>query len=214
MSHFFVPLVYLTKKSKVLLRDKKLKSPKKTINGTLTLISIQIFYFYRNLPGEISYKAWKYVDRFLADEKGDHAILVDRANYKCYKDSHRGKYSDLDKAFRITDDDLVSGLNSWYIFMYSVVHKSLNKFLLECLQHGIINHFKTLYRDSRNAPARESAKVLTMYILSAGFYVWLTSIGVACVVFVLEHIHKRVIQLQESASQFFHEIIKGFSLKL
>lgn len=108
-------------------------------------------------------------------------------------------HSDISKRVRMTDDDLTTGVNTWYILMYSVVQNSVNKFLLECHQYGIIVHFQNMrnyifIEPEEVIPEKETAKVLTVYMLSAGFYVWLASIGIACVVFVLEHIYKRASQ--------------------
>lgn len=135
--------------------------------------------------------------RLKADEGAEHAFITDRTFFKCMKTLQPGIYQIIDKANRMTDDDLVSGLNTWYTTKNSVVHNSLNKFLLESHQHGIITHMNKKIRgkvQDMYVPEEKRAKVLTMSMLSASFYVWLASIGLACVVFVLEHIHKRVNQ--------------------
>lgn len=68
------------------------------------------------------------------------------------------------------------------------LYKVLNDFILRCHQYGFIKHI-----ESNNYPApiiqpKDPNVVLTLYILSAGFYLWLISIVVACFVFVGEHV--------------------------
>lgn len=120
-----------------------------------------------------------------------HALIIDRSFFQCFENSHVITNKDLTGQTRMTDDDFVSGLNSWFIFKNSVVHDSLNKFLLECHQHGIIVYLRQKYKKII-IPEEEKPKILTIYMLSAGFYVWLASVGIAFVVFVIERIHKRV----------------------
>lgn len=162
---------------------------------------LQTFSSHRNLPVEIP-RYWLTPDGLLAGDAGENVLIVNRVTYKCFQsfqNSYLEKHLHMENVNRITDNDFVSGLNTWYISINSVVHKSLNKFLLESLQHGIVDHAKKEILHDRNVPAGGEAKVLTIHILSAGFYVWLASIGIACVVFVLEHIHKLVTQLYYNA---------------
>lgn len=132
-------------------------------------------------------------------KEGEHAFIVNRAFEKCFEMENPKLHENTYKIVRITDDDLVTGVNSWYILMYSVVHNSVNKFLLACHQNGIIVHFQNMrnyifIEPGEVATEEKKAKVLSMHMLSAGFYVWLASIGFACIVFVFEHIYKLVSQ--------------------
>lgn len=70
----------------------------------------------------------------------------------------------------------------------SYITEVLNTFILQCHQHGIFQHLYLKYIDPPIVQPKDPKKVLTMYMLSAGFYLWLISISVACIVFVIEHI--------------------------
>lgn len=63
------------------------------------------------------------------------------------------------------------------------------KFIGELHQHGHIEHFKNVAK-IRDPPKPEDPgpQVLTMYILSAGFIVWLASISTAFIAFAGEHL--------------------------
>lgn len=66
----------------------------------------------------------------------------------------------------------------------------LEKFILEAQQHGILDYFhRRVYRFEKVKENIESeTQVLSMYMLSAGFYVWLVTVALACFVFIGEHI--------------------------
>lgn len=61
---------------------------------------------------------------------------------------------------------------------------------MECEQHGFTDYlynsqFISVPHFSTTSP---DPKKLTMEILSAGFYVWIGTVFVACIVFVIEHV--------------------------
>lgn len=91
----------------------------------------------------------------------------------------------------MTEDNFQSYFAHWMVIRYSVVYKSLEKFILECHQHGIFEFIRRKYRKIPKQVETEQ-KVLTMYMLSAGFYIWLGSALIACIVFIGEHVHKYV----------------------
>jgi hypothetical protein len=66
-------------------------------------------------------------------------------------------------------------------------------------ESGIIDHHlkklfekddrrENQYNKEQTEEIEHSRKILTLYMLSVGFYVWLTSVGISIVVFILEHI--------------------------
>lgn len=78
---------------------------------------------------------------------------------------------------------------SWLANKYDYFIETLDKFILECDQHGITSHFNNLHRKFENMASDPSEpQVLTMEILSAGFWVWFSTVIIACFVFILEHI--------------------------
>lgn len=78
---------------------------------------------------------------------------------------------------------------SWFVpIVHSYFFEPVEKFILECHQHGIID-----YLDKKYSPKACSAKgndgepqVLTMKLLSAGFCLWIGTVIISLVVFILE----------------------------
>jgi hypothetical protein len=78
---------------------------------------------------------------------------------------------------------------SWLTNKCDYLTETFDKFLLEVEQSG----FKQYYEDAQFIQLNiwtpdQKPKILTMQMLSAGFIVWLVSVGIACVVFIIEHI--------------------------
>lgn len=97
----------------------------------------------------------------------------------------------INKRFTFAKDNVDSSFAPWHMLTYSVVQKSLSKFILECQQHGFINFLERKYWDFKWLKnTKTDPKVLTMYMLSAGFYIWLVCVAIACIVFALEHAYK------------------------
>jgi hypothetical protein len=77
---------------------------------------------------------------------------------------------------------------------------------------GTFNELISLF-ESRNflspkVDKEDPRKVLTMYMLSAGFYIWLGSVLVACVVYVAEHVVRyftRTRYLNRSGVEIYYE---------
>lgn len=91
---------------------------------------------------------------------------------------------------RLLSDDYDVHYDFFLVMFGSYIDQPLNEFILQCQQHGIIKYFEFVNIRPPNAAPKAGAprKVLTTYILSAGLYLWLASVAVACVVFVLEHV--------------------------
>lgn len=85
------------------------------------------------------------------------------------------------------DDNLKTHFEVFFVQPESCISEVLNEFILECHQHGFFSFFESKYFEKPQIDKRDPRTVLTFYMLSAGFYLWLISIALACVVFVAEH---------------------------
>lgn len=114
------------------------------------------------------------------------AMYQNSGSRKMY--SHIGYKSEQQNFFVIPEDFRWSFL-SWHVLQNSFIYEPLEKFILNCHQHGIMAHLVDKLIPSLSEERKEGPKVLTTFMLSAGFYVWLTSVLIAIIVFILEHIH-------------------------
>lgn len=87
----------------------------------------------------------------------------------------------------LLESNLRTHLEFFYVMPESYILEVLNDFILQCHQHGFFLHFESKYFESPIIETKDPRKILTFYMLSAGFYIWLMSVSVACVVFVYEH---------------------------
>lgn len=78
---------------------------------------------------------------------------------------------------------------SWLLNRSNFLIDSINKFLMECEQHGFYQKF---YNDRFHyVPSlsdENDPQKLTLDILSAGFIVWIVTVAIACIVFIIEHL--------------------------
>lgn len=92
---------------------------------------------------------------------------------------------------RFMEDDYRIAPVPWHMPRVGAIiffYQHLEKFILEAHQHGIVEHFRRKWTPRSLEPDPSEPKVLTMYMLSAGFILWLGSVAVACIVFIFEHI--------------------------
>lgn len=68
------------------------------------------------------------------------------------------------------------------------LYKLFEDFTLRCHQSGIISYIESMHFLPEVIQPTDTRKVLTLHLLSAGFYIWLISVVVACIVFVVEHV--------------------------
>jgi hypothetical protein len=136
-------------------------------------------------------------------------LLYENETFSCFRNNfniHFGKHGKQDKKYlefinnimNTTKDhqEVFSIINSykniavsWLTLKNDFFVNSLDKFILECHQHGIGEHFRNLFSSLyESKPSPKKPNVLTMQMLSAGFYIWLAVVGIACIVFVFEHI--------------------------
>jgi len=87
------------------------------------------------------------------------------------------------------DDNYRWHTSVWMVMSFSHVYTAVEEFILLCHQNGIIEHWTEMFYRDRSVKIEEEPQVLTMKMLSAGFYVWLVSVAITCIVFVGEHIY-------------------------
>lgn len=92
------------------------------------------------------------------------------------------------RRFRITDDSQNELAHMAFATSpHSLMYEKFEKFILECQQHGILNYLFSKYVYKKISDTEDSGpQILTMKKLSAGFLLWLGSVGIACIVFVGE----------------------------
>lgn len=88
----------------------------------------------------------------------------------------------------LKDETFLTTFTIFLTYYRGYLNEVFEKFILEAHQHGIIEF---CYRQVYHFPDVSVEKfpiILTMQILSAGFYIWLGSIVIACIVFIGEHV--------------------------
>lgn len=88
-----------------------------------------------------------------------------------------------------TEDSYRWHTANWVIVPFSYVYQKVEEFILLCHQNGIIDHLQEMLCVERSSKIEEQPKVLTLEMLSAGFYVWLASVVAAIFIFAIEHLH-------------------------
>lgn len=89
---------------------------------------------------------------------------------------------------RILNDDFSVQFDYILVISQSFIYETLNDFILRCNEYGFTKIYKSLYCGQPLFKHHDERVVLTMSMLSAGFYLWLCSVAVACIVFIVEHI--------------------------
>lgn len=121
----------------------------------------------------------------LVDENYLGAMLV-------YADKTSNEEIDeIIRSFKMLDEEPYKDTTiTFYTPSRGYMGEILEKFVLEAHQFGIFVHLKqTVYMFNKIKEQVDSElQILTMYMLSAGFYVWLVTVAVACLVFIGEHV--------------------------
>lgn len=119
---------------------------------------------------------------------------MDRSYLEKNTDERRGLafIDHVKNRYTITEDSYETSFAPWYVNIYGVIYESLSKFILECHQHGFTEYFERKRLSYKNTLLKNEVKVLTLHILSAGFYVWLVSVVIACISFLGEHVYFRL----------------------
>jgi len=129
------------------------------------------------------------LDRFIQDPESYQngtvfALIADRSQWES---DLKSNFKNTSK-FKIMDDDYLWLTSAWNVYPFSFLYESMNNFILGMHQHGHIIHFERLKAPSKVQIDDPEPEVLTMFMLSAGFIVWLTTISFGFVAFVCEHI--------------------------
>lgn len=115
-----------------------------------------------------------------------------------YKDDMRRAFS---KNLVYSDDIYKVNFEVMYLFYESCLYQSLEDFILKLHQHGLIDYLKKKYFDALILPEKfieDDRKVLTLYVLSAGFCMWLIMIIISILAFIGEHIVRFVTRQRSS----------------
>lgn len=93
-------------------------------------------------------------------------------------------------AFRIIDDNYNERPMSFLIHVRSFFAQTFDDFILQYHQHGFIRFLERVALSPKHdlKHKEEGPQVLNMEKLSAGFLVWVGSVIIACLVFILEHL--------------------------
>lgn len=103
----------------------------------------------------------------------------------------------VDENFRITIHSIAKLLDDDYRTLYIgwkintekyFLFEPMEKFILESHQHGIIEYFVRKYQPQQIDLTEDPRRVLTMDMLSAGWYLFLGGICVSSIAFLGEHI--------------------------
>lgn len=132
----------------------------------------EVFFIRRNITGS---KA-DLVDKNYIKERFNGTNYKEVRNLTIY-------YKILDETFQTLTVKMLT-LSRGYL------NEKLEKFILEAHQHGILIYFqrRTVKYEYFQSKFESEPKILTMYMLSAGFYIWLGTVGIACIAFVGEFI--------------------------
>lgn len=124
-----------------------------------------------------------------SQEYQSYFMMTERKFQKLFNSKYdENSAKNLARDFGIVEDDIEVSFAPWLTMIYSVVYDSISKFIHEAHQHGFIVHFERKYA-TLEAKWEDETKVLNMFMLSAGFYVWLASVAIAITVFICEHIY-------------------------
>lgn len=121
---------------------------------------------------------------------GQFAMITTRTNWDQYDwDFYKARETNvMSSKMKIFKDDYMWVGSSWLVTPNSFLCEELERFILELHQHGIIKHFHSLVSLPKVPEPESDPKKLTMYMLSAGFIVWISTVVVACLGFIGEHI--------------------------
>jgi hypothetical protein len=125
-------------------------------------------------------------------ENGEiYALVVTRHEFNRWQkyNGYKNRWENW-KNMKIFKDDYIFGISPWFVQSDHIMYDQLCKFVLEIHQHGILARFEKLNYVNQAPKEDEPLEILTMYMLSAGFIVWLASVLIACLSFIGEHIYR------------------------
>lgn len=100
--------------------------------------------------------------------------------------SRGGKQLKMDMTMKPMKENYQWHASAWMIAPFSHVYSKVEDFILRCHENGIIEYWTDILHQDKSIKEEEEPKVLTLLMLSAGFYLWLGCLGVTCCVFVGE----------------------------
>lgn len=147
-------------------------------------------YFYRNMSFGVRVRRfWSMKSKFMFSENRKMDRQLQEMN------------------MRVLDDDWITNSEGFELFENSFLWEPMEKLILECHQHGIIEYLiKKNIAEPLKAQLDSNPKILTLYILSAGFTIWLASISIACLVFLAEIIYNTLREKEKLKRQSELEI--------
>lgn len=127
------------------------------------------------------------------EDYSHHSFLIERRFLRIFESRKFDQLAETASENNfVVEGNIEVSFAPWMTMTYSLLYDSISKFILEAKQHGFVVHFEK-ENDLPEAVLEDEPKILTMYILSAGFYVWLGSIIIAFAAFICEHIHFYVV---------------------
>lgn len=125
----------------------------------------------------------------------DYSVFAELVEKDLLESIYNGKnFEEVEKdlvSFKMLKDEVfITSFTSFLTFQRAHLSAIFEKFILEAHQHGIIDYCYRQFYNSIDIEklVKPKTKVLTFYMLSAGFYIWLASVGIACLVFICEHV--------------------------
>lgn len=113
----------------------------------------------------------------------------------------REKKIELEKIMNVMADDYRWHISAWIIYPFSHVYRKVENFILRCHENGIIEYWIDILHQDKSINEEEEPKVLTLLMLSAGFYIWLGCLGVTCCVFIGELIFFFIVKRGQAISK-------------
>lgn len=123
------------------------------------------------------------------------------------------KISEFLKEIKVLDDNYRWLTASWLTMPLSHTFKPIEMFILRCHENGIIEYWTEMFYQDRSKEIKDDPKKLTMDIMSAGFYIWLGSVAVACLVFIGEHIYCFIVRRRSESERKEERISKAEAVK-
>lgn len=94
---------------------------------------------------------------------------------------------------KVIDDDERSYYEQYPLIKHSFISEPLERLIMETQQHGIVDYLiRKNIREPLKARDDSDPKVLSMFMLSAGFIVWLLTVLIASIVFLGEILHSKL----------------------
>lgn len=95
----------------------------------------------------------------------------------------------LDSITRLLDNRLALTGFGWEVKIEKYfLYEQIDEFLLLIQQHGLLKHIENENKFMSKNEVEDPRRVLTMHMLSAGWYLWLGGLCVAFIAFIGEHI--------------------------